>query len=311
LQLSDGHWVNVMAPFVRLEAFWTSGFFLSEMALTLTVLMIAFWAVNRSSSPLRLFTRAADRLGRDVDAPPVPEEGLAEVRAAAQAFNRMQARLKSHIQDRTQMLAAISHDLRTPITRLKLRAEFLDDDDMRIRMLADLDTMESMIAGTLAFARDDATHEPAGVFDLVTLVAEVVTGQRELGRDVTLTAPEVCPVLARPLALRRALGNLIDNAVTYGKRARVTLDGEAGEGGTLRIRVADDGPGIPEEAWDNVFKPFYRLDASRNLETGGSGLGLAVVRSVARAHGGEVRLANLEPRGIEIALVLPIGAARL
>ncbi|MGB0682977.1 MAG: ATP-binding protein [Magnetovibrionaceae bacterium] len=300
--LSDGGWVNFMAPFVKLESFWTSGFFLSVLALTFTVLLVAFWAVNRSSSPLRLFALAAERLGRDVNAPALPEEGPDEVRDAAQAFNLMQGRLKSYIQDRTQMLAAISHDLRTPITRLKLRAEFLDDEDMRKRMLNDLDTMESMIAGTLAFARDDAAKEPLGEVDLAALVKEAVQGQVELGRDVTYLGPETLIFEGRALALKRALGNVIDNAVKYGDSARVSL---VAEHDAVLVRVDDQGPGIPEDRRDDVFKPFFRLDEARNLDQAGSGLGLAVVRSITRAHGGEIELENRAEGGLSLTITLP------
>ena len=214
----------------------------------------------------------------------------------------MQERLKRFIEGRTQMFAAVSHDLRTPLTRLRLRAEFVEDEEQQAKMLADIEEMEAMIATTLAFAREEAADETRSAFDLAGLVRGVGEALAETGMDVTCTAPEALPFSGREQALRRALANLIDNAVKYGDRARVTLTAERA---AARIVIDDDGPGIPEEQREKVFQPFYRLEASRSRETGGTGLGLAAARNAVRAHGGDVTLANRAEGGLRVTVVLP------
>jgi len=259
--------------------------------------------VRRITRPLSEIALAAERLGRDVQAPPLPERGASEVRRAAQAFNRMQTRLRGLIDGRTRMLAAISHDLRTPITRLRLRAELIDDEEQREKTLADLSEMEKMIASTLAFARDDAQTEPRETVDLASLLQSVCDDLSDAGRDCTFEEALPTPYVCRPLALRRALTNLVENAVAYGARARAALIKEVSR---IVIRIDDDGPGIPEAELGQVFEPFYRLERSRSRETGGTGIGLCVVQSVAQAHGGEVRLSNRPEGGLRAELILPV-----
>ena len=202
------------------------------------------------------------------------------------------------------MLAAISHDLKTPITRLRLRAEFIDDDDQRGRMLADLDEMEQMIAATLAFARDDAASEPRLKLDLAAMVQGMVEDMQDLGADCSYDGPEALVIKGRPVALKRAITNLIDNAVKYGGGARVGL---ADREGVVRLIIDDDGPGIPEAAFERVFAPFVRLETSRSRATGGTGLGLAVARAAALAHGGAIALANRPGGGLRVTFTLPCG----
>ncbi|MEE8394225.1 MAG: ATP-binding protein [Rhodospirillales bacterium] len=302
-RLGDRSWINFAVPSVRLTPFWTSRMFFSVVLMTVAVTGLSVWAVRRSMAPLAMFARAAERLGLDVNAPALPVEGPREVRRAAGAFNEMQGRLKSFVHNRTQMLAAISHDLRTPITRLKLRAEFVDDAEQRKKMLVDLDQMEAMIASTLSFARDDAAGEAAREFDLAALLRDSCEAAADTGMDAAYSGPDKFPFTGRPLALKRAVGNLIDNAVKYGGSARVTLEG-SGEG--VSVTVDDDGPGLPEGELEKVFDPFYRGDAARGLDGGGSGLGLSVVRSIVQAHGGEVRLSNLAGGGLKAAVKLPV-----
>jgi signal transduction histidine kinase len=239
----------------------------------------------------------------DVKAPPLPEIGPAEVRQATRAFNEMQDRIRRFVEDRTQMVAAISHDLGTPITRLRLRAEFVEDQDQRNKMLADLDDMEKMVFSALAFARDEAAGEPRAMVDLRTLLQRVCDDLADAGHAVELAATEkAVPYECRPVALRRALANLVENAVNYGQRARVSLDSR--EDGVL-IRIDDQGPGIPEELHEEVFKPFRRLETSRSRETGGTGLGLTVARTIIRAHGGDVTVRNREDGGLRVEVRLP------
>jgi len=259
--------------------------------------------------PVRDLAAAADRLGRDVNAPPLPEQGPSEVSTAARAFNTMADRIRRYVGDRTQMLAAIGHDLKTPITRLKLRAEFLDDDEQRRKMLADLDEMEAMIASTLAFARDDSAAEPSVPVDLAALCRTVLdeaadAAPMEAAEHITYAGPEHLIVMLRPVALKRALANLVGNAMAYGGAARLTLTPPSA--GLLRIAVVDDGPGVPETELENVFLPFRRLETSRNRETGGTGLGLPIARNIFRAHGGDVVLRNRREGGLEALATLPV-----
>jgi signal transduction histidine kinase len=275
--------------------------------MTLAAALLILWAVARLTRPVRLLAGAAERLGRDVNAPPLPEAGPSEVATAARAFNTMAGRIRRFVADRTQMLAAIGHDLRTPITRLRLRAEFLEDDEQRKKMLADLDEMEAMIAATLAFARDDAAAEPAAPLDLAalcrTVLDEAADAHPDSAERIAFTGPERLTVRARPVALKRALANLVSNAVTYGGGARIAL--APPEGGAVRLSVEDEGPGIPESEIEAVFAPFRRLEGSRNRETGGTGLGLPIARNILRAHGGDVVLRNRSGGGLAALVTLP------
>jgi hypothetical protein len=276
--------------------------------MTVAAVLLILWAVARLMRPVRLLAAAADRLGRDVNAPPLEETGPVEVRTAAHAFNEMAARIRRFVADRTQMLAAIGHDLRTPITRLRLRAEFMDDDEQRRKMLADLDEMEQMIAATLAFARDDAAAEPASPIDIAalcrTVADEAADARPELAEAISYSGPERLVVRARPVALKRAMANLVTNALAYGGAARLTLSPP--EGGAVRLAVEDDGPGIPASEMENVFAPFRRLEGSRNRETGGTGLGLTITRNILRAHGGDVTLRNRPGGGLTAVASLPV-----
>jgi signal transduction histidine kinase len=264
---------------------------------------VAWWGVQRAIRPLSIFAHAAERLGVDVNAEPLPEGGPSEVRRATHAFNTMQTRIRRFIQDRTQMLAAISHDLRTPITRLRLRAEFVDDDVQREKMLSDLDDMEAMIGSTLTFARDDAANEPVASVDVGAIVASLCGDHRAAGRDVTYSGPDTLELVARPLAFKRAINNFVDNAVKYGKSARVTLAPGAEE---LAIYIDDEGPGIPAADKERVFAPFIRLESSRSRETGGTGLGLTIARNAIRSMGGDVTLIDRPEGGLRVKVTLPL-----
>ncbi len=265
---------------------------------------IAWWGVLKATRPLTLFAAAAERLGVDVNAEPLDEDGgPSEVRRATQAFNTMQTRIRRFIQDRTQMLAAISHDLRTPLTRMRLRAEFVDDDVQRQKMFTDLDEMEAMIGATLTFARDDAANEPLAAVDVAAIVASLCSDQQMTGRDVSYSGPDTFVVTARPLALKRAINNFIDNAVKYGKLAQVTLSVAVSE---FTITIDDQGPGIADIHKERVFAPFVRLETSRSRETGGAGLGLTIARSAVRSMGGDVELVDRKEGGLRVRVTLPI-----
>lgn len=307
LRFGDGSWLNMRVELPPPRPWHSETFLFAFVLMTLAAAGLTIWAVRRLVRPVAALADAADRLGRDVNAPPLPETGPAEVATAARAFNTMAERIRRFVADRTQMLAAVGHDLKTPITRLKLRAEFLDDDEQRRKMLADLDEMEAMIAATLAFARDDAATEPSVPVDLAALCRTVLdeaadARPAEEAEVIAYEGPEHLTVTIRPVALKRALANLVGNALAYGGAARLAL---TQAGASLRITVEDDGPGVPDAEIENVFQPFRRLETSRNRETGGTGLGLPIARNIFRAHGGDVVLRNLPRGGLQAVATLP------
>jgi len=302
LQLNDGGWLNFAVPINVTSHFWSMRFWLSMAVMILAVVIFAAIVVHHLIKPLRLFVRAANRFGLDVEAPALPETGPREVREATRAFNDMQHRIRRMIDSRTHMLAAISHDLRTPITLLRLRAEFIEDEDERGKTMATLDEMESMIAATLAFARQDAETEESRRVDLGALIESICNDMGDVGHAVAFDPPETLTLECRPTALRRALSNLIENAVKYGSGARVRL---AEKPNSIEVLIEDAGPGIPPEELERVFEPFYRMETSRNRMTGGVGLGLSVARTVVHAHGGEIHLSNRPEGGLRVSIDLP------
>ncbi|MGE4064991.1 MAG: ATP-binding protein [Rhodospirillaceae bacterium] len=300
-------WFNARIVLNIAEPYGLTAFPSWLAAVSVLIMGVALWGVGRATGPLSVFASAAERLGVDVNAEPLKEKGPPEVCRATRAFNTMQTRVKRYIQDRTQMLAAISHDLRTPITRLRLRAEFVDDDEQREKMMHDLNEMEAMIAETLVFARDDAAAEPASHIDVAAVVANLCGELRFSGREVTYTGPDSYEFLTRPLAFKRAVTNLVDNALKYGHGAAVTLAPTDTE---LVITIDDQGPGIPAHEMDRVFQPFVRLESSRSRETGGAGLGLTIARNAIRSMGGDVELANRDQGGLRVTVTLPAAGPR-
>ncbi|MEM9216127.1 MAG: ATP-binding protein [Cyanobacteria bacterium P01_F01_bin.150] len=266
------------------------------LVMGLLIWLLLAWATRRITNPLLRFAAAADRLGLDVNAPPLSEQGSKELRQASQAFNRMQGRLQRLIRDRTFMLAAISHDLRTILTRLRLRTEFMEDPTQQQKVQDDLSQMEIMLNSTLNFAKEDSTPEARTTFDLSSLLQSICDDLGDAGHRVVYSSRDRVTLQGQPTALRRAFTNLIENAAIYGQRADVTVrSGNAiqieGNDG-VEIAIADRGPGIAPEMREQVFKPFFRLERSRNRETGGTGLGMAVARTVVRRHGGNIILRN-------------------
>ena len=301
-RLADGTWVNASAPMLAPNPVGSWDLILSTSLMALAVIILAVLSVRVMTAPLRSLSHAAERLGLDVGAPRLPETGPREVRRAARAFNGMQERIRRLIADRTQMLAAISHDLKTPLTRMKLRAEFVEEGELRGKMLADLGEMEMMVGSALAFLRQDASNEEAQVVDVSTILATICDDMADAGNEVSLKADRHAPLRCRPLALKRALVNLIDNAIKYGGGAVVRLEHGADQ---LRIEIEDQGSSIPVEEREKVFNPFYRLEASRSRDTGGTGLGLTVARSIVRAHGGEIELLDRPGGGLRVVVRLP------
>ena len=279
----------------------------TRIALTLFVMMIlvvalSLIAVRWLTVPLRTLAAAAEDIGRDLNHPPLRETGPTEVRQAARAFNTMQQRLARFVADRTRVLAAMSHDLKTPITRMRLRTELLENDALRARFGKDLDEMEAMVTQALDYMRDATSAEPAQRVDVDALLESLSRDYGEAGGDVTVEGHAAAPFVGRPLAMRRCLTNLVDNALRYGKRAIIRI---VDTPSTLTLYVDDEGLGLPEDQLERAFEPFFRGDASRNRDSGGTGLGLGIARNVARAHGGDVFLRNREEGGLEATVTLP------
>ena len=306
LQLPDSTWLNFAAVDQATVPAWSHQSVALIAAMLIAIIALSVLGIRRLTAPLGTLAQAAERLGRDVNAPPLAERGASDVRKALRAFNNMQERIQRFIEDRTRMIAAISHDLRTPITRLRLRAEFIDDAEQQARMLADLDDMETMIQSTLSFAREEANPEPRRDVDLVALLRSVCEDSPDVELTIEPAGTETLLLRGQPVALRRGFCNLIDNAVKYGEHARVGLSVGAD---SITVAVDDDGPGLPEEELERVFRPFYRVEQSRSRDTGGVGLGLAVARTVFRAHGGDVSLANRPPGGLQATVTLPHATA--
>ena len=266
------------------------------------ILLLGYWSASWVLAPLANFTQAAERLGKDVQAQPLAEAGPREVRQAIIAFNQMQKRINKFVEDRTHMLAAISHDLRSPITRMRLRVEMLPGNEVQSKTLNDLAEMEAMVNASLEFTRDDKNSEQSQNIDITASLQTVCDEVTDQGFKANFLWQERLLCHCRPLAIKRALTNLIENAAIYGNEAQVQVYKEKGE---IVIEIRDKGPGIPEALQEKVFTPFYRLEGSRNRQTGGVGLGLSVARTIIRARGGEISLCNLEPNGLLVRINLP------
>jgi signal transduction histidine kinase len=269
--------------------------------LTFVLGVVLFFVTRGITQPLSKLALAADAVGQSVRHPPLTEEGVREIRDATRAFNTMQDRLLRYLDSRTNVLAAMSHDLRTPLTRMRLRVEAVSEERLRTRFSADLDEMEALVHGALALFKgldDDERFEPV---DVNALLATLVAEYAELGATIGLEGKALAPVQAKPRALKRCLRNLVDNALKFGQRATLGVE----DGDALVLRVVDEGPGIPEEFLERVFEPFYRLESSRNRDTGGTGLGLSIARDVVQAHGGSLMLRNHPEGGLIAEVRLP------
>ena len=303
IKLNEDKWLNVVARIGTSQRL-LAGFVLALVLLFSVLVLLCAWVVRRLAVPVEQFAKAAKRFGVDQSAPPMAETGHPSLREASIAFNDMQAKIRQLITDRTQMLAAISHDLRTPITRIKLRTESMQDEAQYAKLQADILEMEQMITSILMFTRDHMREEQVEKFDISALAESICHDMLDMGKKVTFTsAGERITFAGRLNALKRALTNLIDNAVKYGKQAEVDIslkqDG-------LQIKICDSGSGIPEAELEKVFAPFYRVDAARSPQHAGTGLGLAVSRDIIRAHGGEITLYNRKPNGLCAVVSLPV-----
>jgi signal transduction histidine kinase len=302
VRLQDGTWATFDTQITPESANLPWKLLATLATLLAAVLIVSYIAVRWVTRPLHVLASAADELGRDINRPPLPETGPAEVSRAAHAFNTMQARLVRIIAERTRILAAMSHDLKTPITRMRLRAELLEDENLREKFETDLLEMQAMVTQALDFMRGRSNGEPEQLVDVMALLEILQSENQAMGRRVTIAGYSARPLRGAPQLLKRCIANLIDNAVLYGKQADVQIEQTDD---ALRLRIRDHGPGMPGRELENVFEPFYRLEGSRSRETGGTGLGLSIARDIARAHGGDVGLRNHEEGGLEAILTLP------
>ncbi len=304
--LNDGVWITMVSIGPARATRWVTRMLRNLAIIDGAMVILCFFAVRLVTRPLSVLANAAEDLGRNIDRPPLPERGAIELVRASRALNVMQDRLKRYVDTRVKVLAAMSHDLKTPITRMRLRAEMLDDAHIKAKFTKDLDELQQMVGSTLDYMRGLAEGgEAVQPIDVTALISSLKDDAQEAGHTVTISGAARSPVMGRAQALKRCLQNLIDNALAYGRRADITL---RDEGGVLDIAISDDGPGIPEGDIERVFEPFYRVEGSRNRNTGGSGLGLSIARNIAQAHGGSVRLRNLGRGGLEATLRIPRGA---
>jgi signal transduction histidine kinase len=302
LQLPDGTWIAAFEPGRELA---TTLRLRNLIILIVGLGLIAGFsllAARMIIRPMRRLVAAADRLGRERELTPVPKAGMPELDAIADSFNQMQQRLKRFVDERTHMLAAISHDLRTPLTRLRLFAEFVNDQQQRALVLNDIEEMEQMLRASLMFASDEAHREPHSRVDIAALLISLCDTVSDAGGQVSYEGPDHAELPCQPVAIRRALSNLIDNACKYGEAARVHLSDHAD---TIEITIADRGPGIPEDQIEQAFTPFRRLEGSRNRESGGVGLGLSIARDVVHGHGGSITLEGNQPMGLLVRVRMP------
>ena len=304
VRLEDGQWIRVTpeheaeaaAPALPKEL-------IIQLAISLgLVIAVVMIAVRQATLPLQQLASAAERLGRDLDAPPLAEHGPAETRRAAQAFNRMQTQVKRLVSERARALAAVSHDLRTPLTRLRLRVELVEDVPLREQLAGDMEAMATMIDATLGYLRGVQQNELVRPIDINALLESMVEDALVTGRTISIEGRALAPFSGRLSALRRALQNLIDNAIKYGRSAHIHVQDDAY---LMRITVEDEGPGIAEAELVHVTEPYYRLDSARSQERGGVGLGLSIVKDIALQHGGEIVLANRPQGGLAATLSLP------
>ncbi len=305
VRLLDGRWARFDTEVEPAAAGLPWRLALTLGVLLVAVLVLSYVAVRWVTRPLHVLAQAADALGRDINRPALPEHGPQEIRQAARAFNSMQARLVRFIEDRTRVLAAMSHDLKTPITRMRLRAELLDDEELRHRFESDLKEMEGMVTHTLEFMRGLGGNEPRQAVDVNALLDSLQSDNEAMGRSLRIEGHANKPYVAVVSLLKRCLGNLLDNAATYGGSATVVVEDTPQ---CLTLRVQDEGPGVPESELEQVFEPFYRLEASRSRETGGTGLGLTIARNIAQTYGGNITLRNRQQGGLEAVLTLPRAA---
>lgn len=305
VRLDDGSWINFASPTFGTAHHLTGNILIFAAIIGLGIGSIAIFLLGRATRPFRDLALAAEKFSIDSEHPGVSEDGPAEVRRAAGAFNAMAKRIRKLVSERTQALAAVSHDLKTPITRLRLRSELLDDETTRELVDADLREMEVMIDSTLDFLRMGISNEETKSVDVAALVATIANEEADKGRSISLKGLNHATILGKPVSLKRAFSNVIGNAIKFAEVVMVRVEAD---GNFILIEVLDDGPGIAESEFEKVFDPFYRVESSRSRETGGTGLGLTITKAIVSEHGGQIRLANRKRGGLRVTIRLPLPA---
>ena len=305
IALPDGAMISAkLLPDERQRPFWIGPWIVTLLSAAISVTLLGLWAARALTAPLSSFARAAESFSLNGAAAPLPERGPEEIRSVAKALNRMRERITTLIDDRTRMLAAISHDLRTPITRMRLRSEFIEDDVHRSRMLGDLDQMRSMLESVLSFLVNDRKLESMTLVDIATTLQLVADQFSDMGHQVAYDGPEHAMATLRPGDLHRSITNLVENAVRFGAEATIRLKMSQD---TVTINIEDDGPGISDARKDVMLEPFVRGDDARNMdEAAGFGLGLSIARAIVLAHGGELSLNDRQPHGLIVRIELPV-----
>ncbi|GAB7563997.1 hypothetical protein LG202_20360 [Methylobacillus methanolivorans] len=307
VQLDSGQWLKLdayegqagmsMAPLMDLFDYLFRIYFIR----IIVIVGIALFAVRQIMRPLNRLAEAAERLGRNIYSPPLDADGPTEVRRSAKAFNLMQQRLIDTVTEKTRFLAAISHDLRSPITRMRLRTEQIDQPMLREKFRRDLEDMETLISSTVDFMRGVEVHENRHLININAMLQSLQVDAQETGAEVSLSG-EAAPIDGYAVSLKRCLQNVLENAIRYGKSAHIeVMDAPT----HLSIAIRDRGPGIPEDLLGQVFEPFYRVETSRNAATGGSGLGLSIAKTIVEAHDGQIHLRNMASGGLEVLIALP------
>jgi signal transduction histidine kinase len=305
VQLNDGSWL-VFSVMQRTWGMpWADRWVTWLCFLAVSITVVTVFAARQFSKPIERLAAAVRQFGLNPRAPPIAETGPKELQEVVKTFNAMQAQIQKFVAYRTMMLAAISHDLRTPLTRMRLRGEFIEDPEQQARLFRDVDEMQNMVDEALAFFRDDAICEETTSFDLPHVLLTIANDYADQHIDIGYAGPAHAVYRGRPFALKRAFTNLIDNAAKYAKAPEIELSCEET---ALVVAIRDRGPGIPPDALDNVFRPYYRIDKSRNRTTGGVGLGLTVAQAIVQGHGGEIILKNRPDGGLEARIVLPVTA---
>jgi signal transduction histidine kinase len=303
IALPDGAMISATLLPDRQRPFWTGPWMMTLLFAVISLTLLGLWAARALTAPLSAFAKAAESFSLNGAAAPLPERGPEEIRSVAKALNRMRERISTLIDDRTKMLAAISHDLRTPITRMRLRSEFIEDDAHRTRMLGDLDQMRSMLEQVLSFLRNDRKLESMTLVDVASSLQLITDQFSDMGHKVAYNGPEHAMATLRPDDLHRSITNLVENAVRFGAEATVRLNVSPDH---VTIDVEDDGPGISDARKDVMLEPFVRGDDARNMdETSGFGLGLSIARAIVLAHGGELSLNDRQPHGLIVRITLP------
>jgi signal transduction histidine kinase len=305
IALPDGAMISArIMPDQRQRPFWGGPWMVTLLFAIISLSLLGLWAARALTAPLSSLAKAAESFSLNGAAPPLPERGPEEIRSVAKAFNRMRERITTLIDDRTKMLAAISHDLRTPITRMRLRSEFIEDDIHRHRMLSDLDQMRSMLESVLSFLRNDRKLEAMTLTDIASTLQLVTDQFTDMGHKVVYDGPEHAMATVRPDDLHRSVTNLVENAVRFGAVATIRLTVSPD---MVTIEVEDDGPGISDARKDVMLEPFVRGDDARNMdETAGFGLGLSIARAIVLAHGGKLSLNDCQPHGLIVRIQLPV-----